>query len=171
MRVESDRKSANGGWIHRLDGAMVATPPPPARTRERTNTAPPTLERDINRFRAQVKPDRVTRFGSGLGVSAESLHHLWIGWASARDMEVHFPKWKRPPPAWTFPVRKPDGAICGLRIRTAGGVKRGCYPSGLILPTPAVDGEFVAIVEGETDAAAALDLGLAVVGLPGCQSC
>ena len=138
--------------------------------RERTNTAPPTLARDLARYRSQLQPAQVARLAERLGLTAEALRRLRIGRASAAEVERHFPR-KRPGPAWTFPAQTPDGSICGLRIRTEAGAKFGRYRAGLILPVSTVPCDWVAIVEGETDAAAALDLGLRVIGLPGCRSC
>jgi hypothetical protein len=112
------------------------------------------------RCRAAASPERLAGFARSLGVSAESLAALRVGW-SADNL------------AWTFPMSDPaTGRVVGIRLRTPSGAKfavRGGR-EGLFVPVsdPAPD-EPLLVAEGATAAAALLDLGFRnVVGRPSC---
>lgn len=120
---------------------------------------------------AQVDDYRLHRFAGGVGLPSASLRRLGIGFATREDGPVLGMKY--PVPAWTFPMLDAHGALVGVRIRLRGGKKlcaKGSY-SGLFLPSD-IGGHAVQlfICEGETDTAAALALGLAAIGRPGCRS-
>jgi DNA primase len=65
------------------------------------------------------------------------------------------------------------GWICGIRLRGTDGGKWAVRGSraGLFLPQGWHGGEHAVLVEGPTDAAACLDLGLAAIGRPSCLGC
>jgi DNA primase len=92
-----------------------------------------------------------------LGVSAESLRRLSVGWS---------PKHR----AWSFPMSNAAGDVLGIRLRLPGGrklsVKGG--KEGLFLPEGIDAGGPLLVCEGPTDTAALLDLGFNVVGRPSC---
>jgi hypothetical protein len=89
-----------------------------------------------------------------LGVCASSLSELSVGW----DGE-----------AWTFPERNGKGMIVGISRRLKGGVKRSARGGrrGLTYSHAwcECDGPIL-VVEGASDVAAGITLGLAVVGRP-----
>jgi hypothetical protein len=158
------------GWLHRLreDGAEYRRGP-----RVRRITLPnstPDLSELAEQHRQAVTPAALERFAMQLGVSADSLHRLRVGWDSQ---------------AWTFPMSDPSGRTIGIRRRFPNGsklaVKGGC--EGLFIPkvfdarsgaqnrTPKKRGYAVSplfISEGVTDCAALITLGFEAVGRPSC---
>jgi hypothetical protein len=124
-------------------------------------------------FRAAVGAppgsEALARLAAGLGVSAESLGRLGVGW-SARHR------------AWTFPMVDVDGHVLGIRLRCPGGKKlsvrggrEGLFiPSVTPEPSPPAplphrgEGRLLLVCEGPTDTAALLDLGFSAVGRPSC---
>ena len=121
-------------------------------------------------------PQALERFAAGLGVSADALRRLSVGYSPQRS-------------AWLFPMRDAAGEICGVRLRLANGRKlsiRGGH-EGLFTPSlePAPKGpesigdmlrrcfpelQALLIPEGPTDTAALLDLGFPALGRPSCRS-
>lgn len=97
-----------------------------------------------------------------LAVSGASLRALGVGW-HARSSR------------YTFPMRDGAGRIVGVRTRAVDGRKQCLAGSrlGLIVPMEPdpLDPDWLIVTEGESDAAAALDLGFAAVGRPGCTAC
>jgi len=117
-------------------------------------------------FLAAVTPEALDKLVVALGVSAESLTRLGVGWSAQHR-------------AWAFPMSNAVGNVLGIRLRLPGGnkisVKGG--KEGLFLPeglgtvvsvsqnqAPAL----LLIAEGPTDTAALLDLGFSTVGRPSC---
>ena len=113
-------------------------------------------------------PQALERFAAGLGVSADALRRLSVGYSPQRS-------------AWLFPMRDAAGEICGVRLRLGNGRKlsiRGGH-EGLFIPSlePALKGPErigdmlrpLLIPEGPTDTAALLDLGFPAVGRPSCR--
>jgi 5S rRNA maturation endonuclease (ribonuclease M5) len=114
------------------------------------------------RYATAVDATRLHALADGLGLSAESLTRLRIGWAAEHR-------------AWAFPMVDAAGKVGGVRLRLADGRKlavRGGH-DGLFIPTelpeavPCNDGRLL-VAEGPTDTAALLDLGFAAVGRPSC---
>jgi hypothetical protein len=72
--------------------------------------------------------------------------------------------------AFAFPMRDGDGAVCGIRLRNFEGRKWAVRGSreGLFYDPGLVPGDDLVVCEGPTDTAAALSLGLRVVGRPSC---
>ena len=91
---------------------------------------------------------------SELGVSSESLEQLRVG----RSGEM-----------WTFPEREGSGRIIGIATRAPNGEKKCVYRSSRGITAPANLRELpdpVLVVEGASDTAALLTLGLTAVGRP-----
>lgn len=175
MRVESPRPAGGtaGGWIHvlkRPDGAagdvgrrrraaVVLPPPAPnwtAETRRRIASAP----------RAPL-----ALLSTELGLPAAVLDRLGVHWRTDAQ-------------AFGWPLTDPrSGHVVGIRLRRFGGAKFAVTGGreGLFLPLEFVGtdraagdllppAERVLVVEGGSDAAAALLLGYrAVVGRPSCS--
>jgi hypothetical protein len=169
MRVSSDRTSTGeaGGWLHSLDPRTAS----PASSRSTSHTiAPrklslPECESIHRRCVADLSDRMADSLSSRLRVSVRSLRRLGLGWSYERSV-------------YTVPMRDADGSIVGIRTRSPEGEKR-CIPGsrlGLVMP---VDGDdryrivpdWLLVTEGESDAAAAIDLGFAAIGRPGCQTC
>ena len=93
-----------------------------------------------------------------LGVSAQSLKRLQIGW----DGE-----------AYTFGMSNDFSKIIGIRRRFPNGRKVSLTggKTGLFIPTDLSSEGLLLICEGPTDTAAAIDLGFAAIGRPNCNSC
>jgi hypothetical protein len=107
-------------------------------------------------YRAAVQPQALARLAVNLGVSAESLGRLGIGWASRYC-------------SWSFPMIDAAGIVLGIRLRRPDGSKlsvKGGH-DGLFIPE-ALDIDQLLIAEGPTDCAALLDLGFNAVGRPNC---
>jgi hypothetical protein len=99
--------------------------------------------------------DRIGQLAADLGVVADALHAIGVGWNGR---------------AWTIPTRDAAGLVIGLATRFPDGSKRFVRDgrSGLFY-APGQWGQGagpVFLVEGMTDAAALLSLGLAVIGRP-----
>lgn len=178
-RVESSRPEGGrgGAWVHRLDAdGTDARPHRPAFTPQATSHAAerPKLttaeaESIDRQCRTALTSARLRTLAERLTVSAATLAAFGVGWHSERA-------------AYTFPMRDATGRMVGIRTRTADGRKR-CVPRsrlGLFVPaavlalldTPdAEPTDTLLICEGESDAAAAVDLGTLAVGRPGCTAC
>ena len=108
-------------------------------------------------FASALTNDKLTTFATSLGLSAESLRRLSVGWSA----------WQR---AYSFPMRDAGGEIVGIRLRKPTGFKY-CVTgsrSALFIPERLESATTLCIAEGPTDCAALLDLGLAAVGRPSC---
>lgn len=94
------------------------------------------------------------RFTEELGVSRTALDLLGVGWSGS---------------AVTFPMRCPNGDLCGLRYRASGGGKWAETGSrnGLFLPLSMLDHRprSIVVVEGPTDCLALLTLQIPVFGI------
>ena len=121
-----------------------------------SNERPPRVDWGVEaaKLGAALDDDTRQRLADELGVSAESLSAVSVG---------------RGPYAFTFPERDGSGAVIGIATRSDNGAKgfmrggnRGLTVPGNLesLPDP------VLIVEGASDVAACLTLGLAAVGRP-----
>ena len=158
MRVESDRRLRNGGWLHRLGqdllGAPVATyqkPRPPRRY-----LSAETIGKTWARWAAATHDGQAAGLGQRLGVTRKALRALGACWA-----------W--PHEAWGFPMFDGKEDFAGIRLRSNEGEKWALRGSrqGILLPDMAVPEETL-VVEGPTDTAAAVSLGLHAIGRPSC---
>lgn len=156
MRTLSPRptnfKDGSVGYIHPKDGAVLTRPYKPERP-------PPTLNATEcwNRWRSRTWNSPAGSLAEELGVSQSALDRLGACRAPY-------------PQTWAFPMRNGQNAIVGLRLRNSSGKKwaeRGSH-QGLFLPQG--DPEPTAyLVEGPTDTAAALTLGVFAIGRPSCN--
>ncbi len=155
-RVESARRIGDAGYLHRMDGGQLEPTRIVVRERTRPDIADlgwlqPRLEDALTSAKAAELSDR-------WGTSIATLHAIGCGWDGS---------------AWTFPMHH-GTKIVGYRRRLPDGGKvcRTGSRLGLMrrLETPAARGSLF-IVEGESDLAAALDLGLDAVARPGCRVC
>lgn len=109
------------------------------------------------RYQSRLTDDRLQALAYSLGLSTRSLQRFRVGW------DGH---------AYTFPMSDDFGQIIGIRRRFPNGskvsVKGG--KNGLFIPTNLAGVGPLLLCEGPTDAAAALDLGLATIGRPNCNS-
>lgn len=141
------------GYYHKLDGSVSVPPPPPK----------PQKQRQINNFSVYASEchkrfDMPELLAKSLGVSTKSLVRLEVGIDGA---------------TYTFPMRDGEGNIIGIRLRSPMGRKYAVPGSrnGLFIPHGVYQGstERLYIVEGPTDCAALLDLGLNAIGRAACM--
>lgn len=156
MRVESDHRLGNGGWLHRLDRDMFNDPvmrPQTPLTPKRTLA---NIGRTWARFASRTGDPAVARLSTLLGVTSASLRELGVCWA-----------W--PHEAWGFPMFDGAEQFAGIRLRSEDGDKWALRGSkqGIFIPGMDLQGE-VLVVEGPTDAAAAVSLGFYAIGRPSC---
>lgn len=162
-RVESPKRCDEAGWLHVLrdDGPTWAPWRRTLRRAVRLATRPEAAPLDFAKLAADavtaVKPEALDRLARALGLSADSLRRLSVGWLADRR-------------AWSFPMRSADGSIVGIRLRLANGRKLSIRggKEGLFVPEDLRPGGRLLICEGPTDTAAALDWGFPAVGRPSC---
>jgi len=157
-RVESQQRAGEGGWLHILRDSSR----PAARSISIAMDDGPgadfvKLATDYQRA-IRAEPYRLARLAHSLELSIASLQRLGVGW-SARHR------------AYTFPLRRGDGTICGLRLRSPAGRKWAVRGSrqGIFIPADLDATGRLLIAEGPTDTATCLDWGLSAIGRPSCS--
>ena len=109
------------------------------------------------RYEAALPKAKLLKLAKLLGVTAEALRQLHIGWYASKN-------------CFTFPEFNADGEIIGISTRPADGGKKkviGGSKRGLYLPPGWKDRKGpIFIVEGASDSAALISMGLAGVGRP-----
>ena len=139
------KRCADGGSIFKPDDAS-----------DRRN---PDWSRLADDYRAVLLGDKLTALAEQLAVTPASLEHLGIGWDDCRHL-------------YTFPERDGGMSVIGITTRRpSGGDKRAMKGSrrGLTLPRGLDRSATLLIVEGPSDVAAALSIGLQAVGRPGAK--
>lgn len=164
MRIESEKPGENGGWYHTKDAKAMLLPLPPRKRRvsdeELRDRFTPTAEQS-----AKNGIDKLAELSVKLSVSINALVKLGVGYSE----NLHGVA------CWTFPERNSRGWIIGIARR-------------LVAPRNGVDKLFckgsrrgltycedwasyhgpVYLVEGASDVAAGLTMGLCVIGRPAC---
>lgn len=162
MRIESNKPHPKGGWLHPKDSTTPLAPMPPKRKRISDQELTKIWSPLADKF-ARSGIDRLPELAVQLGVSIESLVALRVGYAA--DLQGRT--------CWTFPERNARGEVVGIVRRLVApmdgrgklcckGSRRGLsycdgwdkYPGAIWL------------VEGGSDTAAALTLGIAAIGRP-----
>jgi len=164
MRVESDKAVDSGGWIHRLNSKQLRTLP---RSRQATKKRLSAKElhakwAPIAKKMHKQAGDNVTRLARSLGVASWALDELHVGYGTVDGLKC-----------WTFPEQDARRQVIGIKTRLVIPIKgnnklyaRGSRP-GLTYTWDFLDyAGPVHIVEGGSDTAAGLTLGLAVIGRP-----
>jgi hypothetical protein len=155
MRVQSELKSKNGGYIHRL-------------TEKRVYVAPTRPKSTVSLFSANLywsalRPDWDHIWADGLSLS------LGVTEDSINALEPIYDPFNQ---AFGFPMRDGDGNVVGIRLRNVKGDKWAVKGSkeGLFYATD-IHGPDIAVCEGPTDTASAMSIGLQAVGRPSCKGC
>lgn len=149
MRIESDKPMRNGGWLHR-ETEYRYTPP--------VKFVEPEPEIDFKgmwtTWAKATDMGRVNDLAASLNVSSGSLIALRCVWTGT---------------AWAFPMRDDAGKMIGIRLRDPDGHKYAVTGShqGLFL-VKQEQNRVAYLLEGPTDTAAALTLGLSAFGRPSC---
>jgi len=113
----------------------------------------------MDEWKSKTLTEWVVELAGQLSVTADSLYALGVAWAADRK-------------AWAFPMFNGYGDPIGIRLRTVEGKKFAVTGShaGIFIPTMKPQGELW-ILEGPTDTAAALTVGLFSIGRPSCLGC
>ena len=164
MRVESDKAVESGGWIHRLNGNPVPQQPrrvQPTKKRLSANELHAKWGPIARQMRQGTEP-WVKRLAKSLRVASWALDELRVGYGELSGSMC-----------WTFPEQSARGQIVGINRRLVtpiDGENKRCAPGsrrGLSYSfTWDVAKGPIHIVEGGSDTAAGLTLGLCVVGRP-----
>ncbi len=158
-RTESLKRAGEAGWLHRLHNAPTTRRSPVRRAVVRTDRQPERsdLAELAARWHKAAVPFGLIRLASELGVDRGALLRLQMGWAAEHD-------------AWTFPMKRADGAIVGVRLRLSDGCKLSVRGGreGCFIPSDLRDDGTLFVAEGATDAAALLSLRFAAIGRPSC---
>lgn len=155
MRAVSARpktlRDGSLGYLHKLDGSPLPDYKP-----RREEVEKYVRKKDfaaiIEGWRKTYGLDSLTAAAKNLGVTKTALELIECVKSDAYD-------------TWGFPMKDGAGSTIGIRLRSSNGQKW-AYPgsnNGLFIPTcpPSRD---LAIVEGPTDVAAALTIGLYAIG-------
>ncbi|HMF56750.1 MAG TPA: toprim domain-containing protein [Pyrinomonadaceae bacterium] len=153
MRVESDCQTRNSGWLHKSNDVI------PVYTKPKVVEVEQTIDVEslwLKWFEA-TDYKRMGILAAELGVTADVLCALGCAWNDQ---------------AWAFPMKDANDEIVGIRLRGTDGRKWAVKGSkqGLFIPSVDIESTMF-IVEGVTDAAAALTLGLYAIGRPSCLGC
>lgn len=156
MRIQSDKPTKNGGWLHKTDDRPYVAPTP---IRQAIPDKPIDAQGIWQRWFDATDFHHLDGLGMSLGVDTDALRAIGCAWAP-------------PHKAWSFPMREATGKVIGIRLRSTEGAKWAVKGShqGLFLPTEypyATDGT-LHLVEGVTDLAAAMTIGLYAIGRPSC---
>lgn len=169
-RVESEHRWKSAGWLHRLrdDGWRSSR----VRIVHVLDRPRPRPDFDALLADSVAPPQAVQAFAGQLGVYSESL--LRLGLARLERQALRAIGFHHADHAWAFPMRDDLESTIGVRLRFPDGSKRAIPGSraGLIHASlgESIDGR-IYVTEGESDAAALLDLGVQAVGRPGCATC
>lgn len=165
-----DKDLGDAGFLFRLKrdqpGGRFNLPPMDwleqrraAKEAEQPGRNPAELAALSKEYEEALPLDALNMLARTLGVSGASLMLLGAGWAKK---------------AFSFPMRRPDMTIVGIRLRTNEGKKYAVRGSRnrLFIPVARVGIEGPLVVcEGPTDTAAMMGLGYDAVGRPSCRGC
>lgn len=157
MRVQNGPELKGGGWMHPYPDKFYVPKKlwqPPIRPKKE----PQDFKAMLQHFRDSTSTENYERLSDSLGVKVESLIELDAAWSRQHQ-------------AWAFPMRNCQRSIVGIRLRSMDGKKWAVTGStqGLFLPSRVPFFEPAVIVEGPTDAAAALSIGLYPIGRASCN--
>jgi len=158
MRLESTLPHPKGGWLHtREDVRHIEAPVElPAREPHVSDEALHAIWGPIAGAAAMTR--ELPKLAASLGTATEALRDIHAGFGLVQGAMC-----------WTFPERNQDGLIIGVVRRMPDGTKRCARGSrrGLTYCDAwASYAGVVWVVEGASDVAAGLTLGLCVVGRP-----
>lgn len=154
-RVESRKPYGDAGWLHTVDEKLTDLPV----VQPKKRLIGINIEALANRYKRAMDGHRLYEAVTSLGIGADTLHNLRMGWSSADQ-------------AFSFPMRDWTGKFVGIRLRGGDGRKwsvRGSKEGLFYWPLGIHEATSIFITEGPTDTGALMDLGVAVVGRPSCN--
>ncbi len=156
LRVDKGafKTARNGmGFLHRIndDPHYVR----PVTRRQEARVADHEMQAIHNKCLAGMTLQLFGELCKSLGVSEESLCRLSLGWHEQYS-------------AYSFPMRDESNAVIGIRLRSINGKKWSVTNSrsGIFIPRKLPCSGPIYVVEGPTDTAAMLTLGLCCIGRP-----
>jgi hypothetical protein len=152
MRIQNHRTTKNGGWLHKLTDVMEPPKPPP----KQPEKPPQDFAALLSRWGDHTPFSLVESHAETLGVSPHALTEIGACYSSDNS-------------AWAFPMYDALRNVVGIRLRNERGDKwavRGSK-SGVFLPAALTSP--ILVVEGPTDCAACLSIGLCSIGRPDCN--
>lgn len=157
MRIESDKPTKNGGWLHKTEESRYIPPTP---IRQAIPDKPIDAQGIWQRWFDSTDFHHLDGLGMSLGVDTDALRAIGCAWAPAHK-------------AWAFPMKQADGKVIGIRLRNDEGAKWAVKGSrsGIFIPSEypyCVDDATLYVVEGPTDLAAAMTIGLYAIGRAAC---
>jgi hypothetical protein len=159
MRVVSDHpvkmRDGSVGYIHNTGEATFA----PIHERKEH----PKPEVDWKKLWVELRQENKLEWLEGLS------RQLGVSYSSLVALDA---LWSRRHQAWAFPMKNGFGDIVGVRLRFKDGSKRSIFGSrnALFLPEPVWEHKRLYVLEGPTDTASALTIGLNSVGRPSCSA-
>lgn len=157
MRIQNDRPAKSGyGWLHRADGTAYRMPPVRVIRPAEPRLTPRQCLDLWRACKAATMAAQRERHAKQLGVSVKALESLGAVYSFTHG-------------GWLWPMRNEYGTMTGLRVRTEAGDKWAVTGStaGLFL-TAGKAPVRVYLVEGPTDCAAMLTVGLYAIGRHAC---
>jgi hypothetical protein len=146
-------ENAGGQYLHRLVEPWAPRPLPVLPSPRSSSPESLDLAVQVERWAKHAQPHR-ERLAAQLGVSTDSITALEVGWQHG---------------CWTFPERDSSGAIIGINRRSPEGTKRrikGTRAGLTYSPKWDTGTGPILLVEGASDTAAVMDMGLSVIGRP-----
>lgn len=156
-RTESDKPAGQAGWVHRIGNDWTPRqwiPVSKPKPKPAVN-----LDELHDRCRRSLRPDIRGWLSDELGISIESIEAFQVGYHPNKNV-------------FSFPMRRPNDSISGIRYRTHGGGKfsETGGKEGLFFVTKQLTKDYLIIVEGSTDAMAIFDLNFrSVIGRSNCR--
>ena len=140
------------GWLHRMR-ENPSSPRPVLVPRHEGLEIDPALGGLAMAYQKAITAPQLAKFAESLGVSDESLRRLGVGWSGK---------------AFSFPMRAAGNLVVGIRLRDMAGHKWATAGSrnGLFIARDLPPRGTLWIVEGPTDTAACLTMGLNAIGRP-----
>lgn len=159
-RVESQKLAgrAGAGWLHFLRDDYKRPAWRSVRRKEKRRPVSD-IGKIADECELRIRPASVLWLSDELGVEPNGLRALGVGWNAERRV-------------FSFPMREPNGCICGIRYRAYNGRKFSESGSreGLFFQPDEINCQYLVVVEGASDAAAMWSIGFrSVIGRASCN--
>jgi hypothetical protein len=179
-RLQSAHELPDGRWLHRFKGGGSERLTYCGRVFNISASTPRADFAGIaEAYRQAALPHWIDDLAVRLGVTADSLNRLGIGWAfDSQTRKGHTPEVfdagemyrECSNRVWAVPMFNAVMETVGIMLRRDDGNKLAVAGGkvGLFIPSNLPRADYLLICEGLTDTAAILDLGFAAIGRPSC---